>query len=72
MICPIFIKDTADVEKVSRIAAETGVDMSVSYGSMMTDPRSILGLFAFIGKKALLVAPDDFDPEKFAKVVKRM
>jgi hypothetical protein len=46
--------------------------MSVSCGNAMIDPRSILGLFAFVGKDALLVAPDDLNPNYFMKLVKRM
>jgi hypothetical protein len=38
----------------------------------MIDPRSILGLFAFIGKDALLVAPDNLNPKYFMKLVKKM
>ena len=56
MICPIFMKDAKDVERVSKVASEAGIDMSVSCGHDMIDPRSILGLFTFMGKDALLVA----------------
>lgn len=72
MICPIFMKDTADVQRVSDVAAEAGIDMSVSCGNVMIDPRSILGLFTFMGKDALLVAPDDLNPNYFMRLVKRM
>ena len=46
--------------------------MSVSCGNHMIDPRSILGLFTFIGKDALLVAPDDMNPNYFMRIVKKM
>ena len=72
MIYPIFMKDTKDVERVSAVAAEAGVDMSVSCGNAMIDPRSILGLFTFMGKDALLVAPDDMSPNYFMRLVKKM
>ena len=72
MICPIFMKDTKDVEKVSKVAADAGVDMSVSCGNVMIDPRSILGLFNFVGKEALLVAPDNMNPNYFMRLVKKM
>ena len=50
-----------------------GKTVVVKYGgNAMIDPRSILGLFAFVGKDALLVAPDDLNPNYFMKLVKRM
>ena len=72
MICPIYMKDAKDVERVSSVAAIAGIDMSVSCGNDMIDPRSILGLFTFIGKDAMLVAPDDLDPKYFMRLVKKM
>ncbi len=72
MICPIFMKDAKDVERVSAVAAEAGIDMSVSCGADMIDPRSILGLFTFMGKDAILVAPDDLNPNYFMRLVKKM
>lgn len=72
MICKIMMKDERDVVRVSEEAANAGIDMSVSCGNAMIDPRSILGLFSFIGKEAVLVAPDDLNPRYFQKLVKRM
>ena len=72
MIYPIFMKDAYDVQRVSDVAAEIGIEMSVSCGNHMIDPRSILGLFTFIGKDALLVAPDDMNPNYFMRIVKKM
>ena len=72
MICPIRMNSHEDVVRVSDIVANSGIEMSVSYGSAMIDPRSILGLFAFIGKDALLVAPDNLNPKYFMKLVKKM
>ncbi len=72
MICPIRMNSHEDVVRVSDIVANSGIEMSVSCGSTMIDPRSILGLFAFIGKDALLVAPDNLNPKYFMKLVKKM
>ena len=72
MICPIKMKTEQDVIRVSEIAANSGIDMSVSCGTAMIDPRSILGLFAFVGKDAVLVAPDNLNPKYFMKLVKKM
>jgi hypothetical protein len=46
--------------------------MSVSSGTAMIDPRSLLGLFNFVGKKVNLIAPDEMDPNYFMKLVKKM
>ena len=72
MICPILMRDAKDVERVSNVAAEAGIELSVSCGTMMIDPRSILGLFNFVGKDALLVAPDNMSPNYFMRLVKKM
>ena len=38
----------------------------------MLDARSLLGLFALIGKKAHVVAEDNVDPRAFSKLVSKM
>lgn len=72
MICPIRLKTKDDVLRVSEIASKTGLNMSVHCGSTMVDPRSVLALFALLGKGAVLVAPDSVNPTDFAKIVKKM
>lgn len=72
MIYPIFMKDTKDVERVSKIAATADIDLIVSYKLDAIDPRSILGLFTFMGKNALLVAPDNTNPDYFMQLIKKM
>ncbi len=72
MVCKIKMNTKEDVFRVSEEAAKTGVDMSVSCGYTIIDPRSVLALFTLMGRDALLVAPDDMNPEKFEKLVKRM
>ena len=72
MICPIYMENVKDVQKVSNIAAQSGVDMTISCGTITLDPRSILGLFALMGKEVLLVAPDNTDPIHFMSLVKKM
>lgn len=72
MVYPIKMNTMNDAIKVSEVAAEAGIDMSVSSGSAMIDPRSLLGLFAFIGKDAVLVAPDDLNPHYFMRIIKKI
>ena len=72
MICPIYMENVKDVQKVSNIAAQSGIDMTISCGTIAIDPRSILGLFALMGRKVLLVAPDNTNPTHFMSLVKKM
>ncbi len=72
MIYPIVMKDAKAVKRVNEIATRAEIDMHISCGTMSIDPRSLLGLFAFMGKDALLVAPDNADPEYFTYLVKKM
>ena len=72
MICPILMKDAADVERVNRVAVESGIEMSVKCEHFMIDPKSILGLFAIVGKDAELVLPDDLNERTVKRLVKRM
>ncbi len=72
MICPIIMKDANDVQRVSNIAAQSGIDLSVSCGNTMIDPRSIIALFTLMGKNAVLVGPDNINPTYFKRLVKKM
>ena len=72
MIYPIKMNNEDDVVRVSNEAAKSGLDLSVSCGSAMIDPRSLLGLYNFVGKDAYLVAEDDVNPRYFQKLVERM
>ena len=72
MTCPIFMKDAKDIKRVNEVATQTTIDMYVQFGTRTIDPRSLLGLFTFMGKDALLVAPDDTDPKHFLYIIKKM
>lgn len=72
MYCKIKMNTREDVVKVSEEAAKTGLNMSVSCGYTIVDPRSILALFTLIGKEVMLVAPDHSNPKDFQKLVQRM
>jgi hypothetical protein len=61
-----------DVMKVSEEAAKAGLNVSVNYGYVTVDPRSILGLFTMMGKEVALVAPDHTNPKEFQKLIRRM
>ena len=72
MIHPIRMETIKDVQKVSEEAAQSGLELSVTCGNVIIDPRSILALYTLMGKDALLVAEDNTNPKAFMRLVKRM
>lgn len=72
MVYPIKIKSAEDVAKVSNVIAQTGENISIHYGNITLDPRSVLGLFMLVGKDALLVGPDHMNPDKFSRLINKL
>ena len=72
MVKEITIKDKEQVEKINKLATRAPYEVWVSDSTMMLDARSLLGLFALIGKKACVVAEDSVDPKAFARLVNKM
>lgn len=72
MVREIEIKDGSQVEKINRLACDTPFEVWLSYGTVMLDARSLLGLFALVGKKAMVVVEDDVNPRAFNKLVNKM
>ena len=72
MFKEIEIKDKAQVEKINQLACETPYEVWLSSGSIMLDARSLLGLFAMVGRKAHVVVEDDVAPRSFQRLVARM
>ena len=72
MVYPIYVKDAEAIRKLNRVATEQEFSIYISRDNAMTDLRSLLGLFAFLGKDCMLIAPDHASPEAFAKALKRM
>ena len=68
----IEIKTPEQVEKINRLACEAPYEVWLSTDTIMLDARSLLGLFALIGKKAHVVAEDNVDPRAFSKLVSKM
>ena len=68
----IEIKDEAQVEKINKLACETPYEVWLSSGSIMLDARSLLGLFALVGKKAHVVVEDYVPSHSFQKLVTKM
>ena len=73
MIKEIEIKNEEQVEKINRLACRAPYEVWLSSGSMMLDARSLLGLFALIGKRAKVVASEDeVTARQFDKLVGKM
>ena len=68
----IEIKDGAQVEKINRLACKAPYEIWLSTDTVMLDARSLLGLFALIGKRARVVAEDTVDPKSFGRLVAKM
>ena len=72
MVTEVVLKDTSAITRLCNVACEEGLDISVSKGSVIVDARSILALFALMGSRVTLIAPDNANPTEFMRAVKRM
>ena len=72
MMKELTIKDAAQVEKINRLACEAPYEVWLSTDTLMLDARSLLGLFALIGKKAKVVVDDGVSPRSFQHMVAKM
>lgn len=68
----IDIKSRDQVERISQLASEMPYEVWLSTDTTMLDARSLLGLFALVGKRARVVAEDDVNPRSFCKMVEKM
>lgn len=72
MFREIDIKTKAQVERINQLACGAPYEVWLSTDALMLDARSLLGLFALVGKKAHVVAEDDVNPKSFGKLVSHM
>ena len=72
MVYPIQIESTEDALRICKEAAAADLGVTISCGSVILDPRSILGLLALIGKRVLLVAPDHSNPNEFRHLIEKI
>lgn len=68
----IEIKDKAQVEKINRLASEAPYEVWLSTGTLMLDARSLLGLYALIGKRAKVLTEDNVNPKLVKRLVAKM
>lgn len=72
MFREIEIRNEEQVEKINQLACDAPYEVWLSSGSVMLDARSLLGLFALVGKKAHVVVEDYVTPRSFQKLVTKM
>jgi hypothetical protein len=73
MVYEIKLDKLEDAKNLNDAALNYNGKLMVSCGSTMVDAKSILALFALIGRKNVkLVAPDHESPEKLSNFVKRL
>ena len=72
MVKKLDIKDRDQVEKINELALETPYEVWLSTDTLMLDARSLLGLYALIGKRVHVVAEDDVNPHDFSRLVDSM
>ena len=72
MLKEIEIKDKSQVEKINRLACDAPYEVWLSTKDMMLDARSLLGLFALVGRKAKVVVDDNVSPRSFQRMVAKM
>ena len=72
MIKSINITSKNQVERISDLASKAPYEIWLSDGAVMLDARSILGLFALVGKRVNVVAGDRVNPASFEKLVNKM
>ena len=68
----IDIKSKERVEKISELASQAPYGVWLSTGAVMLDARSLLGLFALVGKRASVVVGDHVNPKAFGHLVDQM
>ena len=68
----IDIKSEEQVERINRLACEAPYEIWLSTETVMLDARSLLGLYALVGKRANLVTEDDINPKSLDRLVKKM
>ena len=72
MVKSIEITNNQQVQRISDLASKAPYEVWLSDGAVMLDARSLLGLFALVGKRVNVVAGDRVDPKAFGKLVSKM
>lgn len=68
----IDITSRDQVRRISELASRMPYEVWLSTDTVMLDARSLLGLYALVGKQARVVAEDDVNPRSFSRLVEKM
>ena len=68
----IDIKTDEQVKRINRLACEAPYEVWLSTDTVMLDARSLLGLYALVGKRARVVTEDDLNPKMVDRLVTKM
>jgi len=68
----IDIKNEGQIKRINQLASEEPYEVWLSTDTVLLDARSLLSLYALVGKRAQVVAEDDIDPRRFRRLVDRM
>ena len=72
MVKEIEIKNEEQVRRINQLASEAPYEVWLSSDALMLDARSLLGLYALVGRRARVVAEDDVPARRFDRLVERM
>lgn len=72
MIKELSIKNEGQIRRINQIACQAPYEVWLNKGTVMLDARSLLGLYALIGKRVHVVAEDDVNPHDFSRLVDSM
>ena len=73
MVYEIKLEKPADIKNLNDAAMEYDGKLTVDCGSISVNAKSLLALFALIGRKNVkLVAPDHANPERFVELVRKL
>ena len=72
MLKEIEIKDQAQIERINRLACQAPYEVWLFTKDILLDARSLLGLFALMGRKASVVVEDTVSPSAFNRLVTKM
>ena len=68
----IDIKSNEQVERINRLACKAPYEVWLSTDTVMLDARSLLGLYALVGKRAKVVTEDSLNPKTLDRLVRKM
>lgn len=71
MIYTTRLESKEDVARLNKEATKQMIKVLVESGSILVDARSLLALYALIGKDIKLIASDRMDSKEFLDFIKR-